>query len=399
MKGDEKRMMPFEEAFDLIMGSARFLGDEEVPLGSAEGRIISGDVLSDIDMPPFDKSAMDGFACRRSDLGSPLEIIETIPAGTLPKRAVGEGQCSRIMTGAAVPEGADIVVKVEDPRESGGVVTVAGMPGKRNICYRGEDIRSGDLVLRSGLAVSPARAAVLAAAGADPVRVARRPVLGIAVTGDELVEPAVKPPPGSIRNSNGVQLAAQARGAGLAQVYMGVAGDTPDDIAGVLRRGEGEVDVWILSGGVSMGDYDHVPGVLEDEGFDLLVEKVAMKPGKPLVFGERGDSWVFGLPGNPVSTFVIFEMVVRPFCRALMGAGPGGRTVAGVMRRRAEGRVSNRLAHMPVTIDEEGGVTPLEYHGSAHIHAYSEADGLIRVPPGAEPPGAGEKVKVYLIGY
>lgn len=389
-------MLPFEEAIDLIMGTVRYLGDEDVPLGEADGRVLAADIRSDIDMPPFDKSAMDGFACRRADLDGPLTVVETIPAGSLPGRPIEKGECARIMTGAAVPEGADVVVRIEDTEESGGVVRVTGEAGKSNICLLGEDIRKGDRVLERGASIDPARIAVLASVGADPVRVARRPVVGISVTGDELVEPDQRPSPGRIRNSNGRQLAAQASRAGLEPVYLGIAEDTPESIARVLDRERGIIDVWIFSGGVSMGDYDYVPGVLREAGFTLLVEKVAMKPGKPLVFGTSGGSWVFGLPGNPVSTYVIFEMIVRPFCRALMGGGPGHRTFRGIMERGAGSRVSNRLSHLPVIVHPDGKISPVEYHGSAHIHAYCAADGIIRVPPGSPPPEGGEEVLVYL---
>ncbi|MFO7914993.1 MAG: molybdopterin molybdotransferase MoeA [Candidatus Krumholzibacteriales bacterium] len=391
-------MIAFEKAYRLMMEAAVPPGETEiVSLMEAGGRVLAADIYSDVDMPPFNKSAMDGYACRRKDLDSPMEIIETIPAGREPEKRVGPGQCSRIMTGAMVPEGADTVVMVEHTGLREGKVLVTRKSGRDNICRLAEDVSRGDLVLSRGTFITPAEAAVLAAVGTGNVPVARKPVLGIIATGSELVEPDRKPGRAFIRNSNSYQLYLQIEKAGFEPRYFGIARDTPGSIAEIIESNAGSVDVFLLSGGVSMGDYDFVPGVLRDKGYRLLFEKVAMKPGKPTVFGVSEDSYVFGLPGNPVSTFVIFEIFVRPFCCCLMGAEYKPRRVRAVLPAGLKRRKSGRLSHIPVRFIDSGSVERVEYHGSAHIHAYTMADGFIAVPAGTGLIEKGGQVEVTLI--
>ena len=392
-----RALMTFDRALETILASARLLEIERVPLGEAAGRVLAGGIVSDVDMPPFDKSAMDGFACRQADLDGPLRVVMTIHAGQMPERGIGEGECARIMTGAPVPEGADTVVMVEDAAQTDGTVRVTRRSRASNICLRGEDVQGGDLVLDAGMLLGPARIAVLAAVGAREVTVRRRPVLGIAPTGDELVEPGEPRSAGRIRNSNGPQLVAQASSAGFAAQYLGIVRDEPGAIREALRRGTGSVDVFVFSGGVSMGERDHVPATLEREGFEILVRGVAVKPGRPLLFGARDGAWVFGLPGNPVSTFVLFETVVKPFCYRLAGHRYRPPVVRVPLRGAIERRALERLDHVPVTLVPGGAAEPVEYHGSAHIHAYSVADGIMVVPPGTERIEAGETVEVILI--
>jgi len=394
--GESSRMIPYEVALETVMAEARILGEETVGLGEACGRVLAADVKSDMDMPPFDKSAMDGFACRSDDLGEPLTIVETVVAGRLPEKTVGPGECARIMTGAAVPQGADTVVMVEHTEEADGVVRLTAQNPRRNICSRGEDIKEGDTVLDRGTLIAPAHIATLASVGCDPVPVFRRPVLGIASTGDELVEPSSVPEGGQIRNSNSHQLVAQARAAGFDTAYLGIVQDTPQALIEAIERGTGAVDVFLLSGGVSMGEYDHVPGALETSGFELLITKVAMKPGKPLVFGKRQDSWAFGLPGNPVSTYVVFELFVRPFCYRLEGHTWRPRDITVRLGRSIKRKRTSRRAHVPVRFEEAGTVVPVDYHGSAHIYAYTQADGLVVFPVGSGSMEAGEEVRVIL---
>jgi molybdopterin molybdotransferase len=398
MKRGDRRLVPFDEAMDLILGSARILGTEEVAFVGSSGRVLADDVVSDIDMPPFDKSAMDGFACRKKDLDRPMSIVETVPAGKVPEKEIGKGECARIMTGAAVPRGADIVVMVEDTKEQDGTVIVTRRAGKTNICALGEDVRKGDVVLGKGTLVRPSEIAVMAAAGAAQVLVASRPRLGIAVTGDELAEPGQSVGPGMIRNSNGSQLMAQAAGAGLPASYLGIVPDDPDAVPRLIRERSGETDVFIFSGGISMGDYDYVPAGLEEAGFDLLLHGAAIKPGRPLLFGRKEDAWVFGLPGNPVSVYVLFEIIVKPFCFALMGYRYRPLEITARLGDDYSRRSDKRTDHVPVRIDTDGTVRFIDYHGSAHIHAYTKADGILRVPSGVSWMKAGDEVRVIIPG-
>lgn len=390
--------MPFGEVMDTILGSARLLGSEEVGLAEAPGRVLAADIVSDIDMPPFDKSAMDGFACRRADLDRPLRIVETVAAGSMPEKEIGEGECARIMTGAAVPRGADMVVMVEDTEEADGIVRISRRSGRSNICLLGEDVHAGDRVLREGTLIRPSEIAVLAAAGGATVPVAARPVLGIAVTGDELAEPGRPVGAGMIRNSNGPQLIAQAEETGLATAYLGIVRDEPAAVPELVRKAAGHVDVFIFSGGVSMGDYDFVPSGLEEAGFELLIHGAAIKPGRPLLFGMREDSWVFGLPGNPVSVFVLFEIIVKPFCFRLMGHDYRPLEVTTRLDEDFTRKAAVRTAHVPVRLMPDGRARLLDYHGSAHIHAYTMADGILSIPAGTVSIARGEEVRVIVPG-
>jgi molybdopterin molybdotransferase len=389
-------MISFEEAHRIIMESAVELGTETVPLLESYGRVLGRDVASDIDMPPFDKSAMDGYACRSADIDRPLEIVETIPAGYSPQRTVGPGECAKIMTGGVVPDGADRVVMVEHTEIRNGRVIVTKNTGALNICYRAEDVQAGDIVLRKGTLISPGEVAVLAAVGRVDVPVSRRPVIGIVATGSELVDPAAKPSLAEIRDSNTAQLYSQVELAGCEPVVLGIVADDREAIGRLIEREIERIDIFLVSGGVSVGDYDYVPEVLEEKGFELLFQKVAIKPGRPTVFGRRGRSFVFGLPGNPVSTFVVFELLVRPFCYRLMGCSCSGLTVTAQLAGTVKRRKSSRLAHFPVQLDADGKVRPVEYHGSAHIHAYAMADGFISMPVGVSEIAEGSHVRVTL---
>ncbi len=300
-------MLNFEDAFEIVIGSANRLGSEQVDIGRALGRILAQDVVSDIDMPPFNKSAMDGFACRREDSGDILTVIETIAAGYVPQKTIGHRQCARIMTGAIVPEGADCVIMVEYTRTiAENQIRFTGQKTADNICYKAEDAKAGDFMIRKGTRLRAEHIAVLASAGCTNPLVSHRPRVGIIATGDELVEPATKPGNSQIRNSNSYQLAAQAASMGALPCYYGIAADTEQTIDTMLKKAMAETDVVLISGGVSAGDFDFVPKILRENNIRLVFEKVAIKPGKPTVFGIAEDGFVFGLPGNPVSGFVLF---------------------------------------------------------------------------------------------
>lgn len=390
-------MIPFEESLNIVLDSAIILEEESVPLQEACGRILYKDVCSDIDMPPFNKSAMDGFACREADLDKTLTIIETIPAGYTPRKKVDEGECSKIMTGSIVPEGADTVVMIEHTESNDGLVIVNKKSGNRNICYRAEDIQKGDTVLRKGTRITSAEIAVLASVGCDPVPVSRKPVLGIIATGSELVEPLQKPQSAQIRNSNSYQLYSQIEQAGCKPVYFGIIADSPDAIGATIDQNISNIDMFILSGGVSMGEFDYVPGVLREKGFDLLFQKVAIKPGKPTVFGKRDNTFIFGMPGNPVSTFIIFEMLVKPFCYKLMGADYAHTIVTAKCAEAIKRKQTERLSFIPVIVNRNGEVNLVKYHGSAHIHALTKANGILSIPIGVGEISAGKDVGVTIL--
>ena len=339
MKNSAKNtVLNFDDAFEIMMSSARRLGTERVGIDRALNRILAEDVISDIDIPPFNKSAMDGFACRRADLANELSIIETIPAGYAPGKSIGTNQCAKIMTGAVVPEGADCVIMVEYTENAAeNRIRFTSSTTNNNICLRAEDTKKGDVILRAGEIIKAGHIAALATVGCMKPSVALQPRVGIIATGDELVEPHRQPDACQIRNSNAFQLAAQVTGANAIATNYGIAADTKEAIDGMLKKAIRQNDVVILSGGVSAGDYDLVREVLKENNVRLLFEKIAVKPGRPTVFGisnqksevrsRKSESvlcplssvFCFGLPGNPVSTFIMFELLVKPFLYKMTG--------------------------------------------------------------------------------
>lgn len=391
-------MLLFEKALDTVLSSALPLGTERVGIIDVANRILAEDVKSDTDIPPFNKSAMDGFACRRTDLANELTVVETIPAGYVPKKAVGANQCSKIMTGAMVPDGADCVIMkeyVESLTED--TIRFVGEKTSDNICQKAEDIRAGDVVLHKGIRLRPQHIAVLASVGNTQPLVSKRPNVAVIATGSELVEPTEKPGPSQIRNSNSFQLAVQIESMGVTATNYGVAGGTADEIDIVFKQALKQSGVVIVSGGVSVGDFDFVPGIFKQNNIDLLFEKIAIKPGKPTVFGTSEKTYCFGLPGNPVSTFVLFEILVKPFLYKLMGHDYNPLNVQMPLDEPLINKKAKRQRWLPVAITEKGTVKPVEYHGSAHINSLCGADGLVCMDIGVAEVKKGTSVTVRLI--
>ncbi len=324
-------MLRVEEAQALVLQNARPLSPHQVPLGpSTLGLVLAEDVASDLDMPPYDKAMMDGYAVRSADLGGepvPLTVVEEILAGQTPHKEIGPGQTARIMTGAPVPAGADAVVMIERCRDLGGNrVQIEDRPQSgQNILLRGREMRHGEVVLKAGTRLRPQEYAVLASVGRTAVQVHPAPGVAIVPTGDELVDPDQVPGPGQIRNSNGSMLLAQVVRAGGRPRSLAIARDRPEHLRAQIAEGLNS-DLLILSGGVAVGQRYLGPGVLADLGVQAIFHKVAMKPGKPVFFGVRPAPpvLVFGLPGNPVSALICFELLVRPALARLQGrADPG----------------------------------------------------------------------------
>lgn len=372
-------MLLFEQALKIVLDTACLLGSERVGLTAALNRILAEDVKSDIDMPPFDKSLRDGFACRRSDLANELTIVETIPAGYVPRKTVGAKQCAKIMTGSIIPAGADCVIMkeyVESPTEN--TIRFTGQESSDNICRKAEDIKAGDIVLRKGSRIGPQHIAVLATVGKAKPLVAKRPNVAVISTGNELVEPSFKPGPSQIRNSNSFQLAAQVDNICAAVRNYGIAKDRAGDIENMFRIAAEENDVVIISGGISAGDFDIVPEILKQNNVKILFEKIAVQPGKPTIFGVSENIYCFGLPGNPVSSFVQFELLVKPFLYKLMGHDYRHRNIRMPLDESIKRKETTRQSWIPVIITEAKTAKPVEYHGSGHINALCDADGFIK---------------------
>lgn len=389
------KVISFQEAYNTVMSHVSVKGTETVSFIESLGRILAEDISSDMDMPPFDKATVDGFACRKADLGKELDILETIAAGMQPQKVISSNQSSRIMTGAAVPQGADMVFMVEDSVVlPSGKVKYSGSFTKENIAYKAEDIKFGDIVLTKGKIIRPQEIAVMAAVGCTTVVVSKKPVVAVISSGDELVEPFTKPGTSQIRNSNAYQLLAQLLRAGALGKYYGIARDDKGATYDLLKQAITECDVILLTGGVSMGDFDFIPGVMESAGVKILFSRINVQPGKPTTFGIHPDSIVFGLPGNPVSSFTQFELLVRPLLCKMMGYDFIPVTIMLPMEVSFTRRLADRQAFIPVTLTNEGMVIPVEYHGSAHISAMTLADGIISLPAGMKSIEKGEIVSV-----
>lgn len=356
--------------------------------------MLARDVASDLDLPPFEKSAMDGFAVRSADfVGAPgsvaLRLVGESRAGAPFTGAVPPGACIELYTGAEVPRDCDAVVMVERSRREGERVLLDGgaQPGQ-NVCHRGEDLREGAVVLRAGRRLSPIDLAVLASVGCEPVPVFARPRVTLLTTGDELVEPSVRPGPGEIREGNTRYLAARARRAHAVVTNLGVVRDDERALAERIGRAFEASDVVITTGGVSMGRYDLVGAVLERLGVEPVFHKVAIKPGKPLWFGMRGPVPVFALPGNPVSCLIGFEVFVRPALARLEGAED--ETAARLRIGRWLGAPTGenpRQQNLPVRVragaDGVDELEPLRWRSSADIVGLTLAQGLAVVDAGA----------------
>jgi molybdopterin molybdotransferase len=398
-------MVTVEQALEIVLRETPALPPEEVPLADALGRVLARDVAADRDLPAFDRAAMDGYALRTADVQhapAALELVGEVRAGEWPTLAVGAGQAVRIMTGAPLPQGATAIQQVERtrPLDEFRVTILAAVAEGQNVAPRGSEVRAGDVVLAKGRVVDPAAIGVLATAGCARVAVARRPVVALLVTGDEIVDVAATPGPSQIRNSNGPAVAAQARLAGARVELLGVAPDSQQAIAEALRGGFA-ADVLIVSGGVSAGEYDLVEPALVELGATFLFTKVQVKPGAPLVFGRRGAQLVFGLPGNPVSAQVCFDLFVRPALLKLQGAQVLSRPrveaqLAGKLKNR-----SGRKSHTPARVRFEDGrlvARPLRSAGSGDLVAHARANALVVLEADREEAAEGETVEALLLG-
>ena len=364
-------MISVDAAVKIVTDVIVPLPPRTVPFESALGLCLAEDVRSDIDMPPFDRSAMDGYAVIAKDTASaPVEltVIEDIAAGYMPTKKVSQGQASKIMTGAAVAEGADAVVKFEETEDlsaNNRVKILRAIDEGRNISKLGEDMKVGQVVLRKGMSIRPQEIGILATVGKSRVEVFSAPTVGIISTGTELVGVESTPSAAQIRNSNGYSLAAQARRLKADVELLGTVKDTKEEISRIMHRGL-QKDILILSGGVSMGEYDLVSDVMKDLNTHIYFEKVALRPGKPVIFGKKGKTFIFALPGNPVASFVTFELFIYPAIRKMMGFTTIHRTTIKasleveilVKRKRRE----YRPAFLRMQNDQ-WFVSPVEWHG------------------------------------
>ncbi len=375
---------------------------EKIGLAKSYGRVLAEDVVSDIDIPPFNRVTMDGYAVISSDGPGEYEVAEDVPAGKFPEVKLTNGNVTRIMTGAPLPAGADAVVQVE---KTGGFVDVGqmaqineGVGAGKNFCPKGEDIRKGDLALTPGIVIRPPEVAVLASLGYDPVEVYAHPAIAIVATGDELVEPAEKPERGQIRNSNGLSTFSQVVAMGVEPVALGIARDNEKSLREKIEEGS-KYDFLFVSGGISAGDRDFVPQIVKETGYDLLFHKVKIKPGKPVMFGVLKDNhYIFGVPGNPVSSMVIFELFIKPAIRRFMRLPAyDGMMARATLESDFHRKNDSRDEHVPVALKWDGSgftASAVAYHGSGHFASMTRANGLMNIPVGVKEIPAGGSIEV-----
>src|SRR5438876_4358633 len=397
------KLMSADDALARILAGVPMLPEVEVPLLDAPGLVLAEDVAADRDVPPFRNSAMDGYAVRGDDVASApveLRVVGEVAAGGFPDRAVGSGEAMRIMTGAPMPEGADTVVRVEDTDNAADIVTIAAAtPKGTSIRQAGEDLKAGEVILTKSTVLRAAEIGLLASDGRARIRVRKRPRVAVFSTGDEIVDLDAPLGRGQIRDSNRYTLASAVRAAGAEPWVRDIVPDAPDALRTALGEGIA-ADAIVTSGGVSVGDHDHLKPVLAELG-TIDFWAIAIRPGRPLAFGELTDGDrrvpIFGLPGNTVSALVTFELFVRPALLRMQGRSNVARPK--VKARLGEPvdklgslRVFARGIHDP----EEGPVRPTGPQGSGILRSLSLANCLIDLPVGPSRIEKGELVDVIL---
>jgi molybdopterin molybdotransferase len=395
-------MIGVEEAQKKVLAIAQ--RSEAIPhVATADllGMVIAEDIVSDVDLPPFRKSMMDGYAVRSADCVNQdalLFVVEEITAGKVPTRPVEARQASRIMTGAPLPEGADAVVMVEQTECNNDQVTIhATARFGQNIQPIGWEMKNDEVIVSAGTVLRPAHLGLLATLGRMSVRVFPKPTIAIVTTGDEIVAPDQKPKPGQIRNSNAAMLQAQCELAKAKPRYLGIARDERDHLRKMISDGLTS-NILMLSGGVSAGKLDLVPEVLQDLGVTPQFHKIAMKPGKPLFFGSKDKTLVFGLPGNPVSSFVGFELFVRSAINRFRGVTPEIVPAVHLPLESEFRHSSDRPTYHPAIIrmaDVGEKVSPTAWHGSPDLKGLSAANALCLFPPGEQTYSKNTPVPVY----
>lgn len=389
------------EALAVILSNTSLLPSEQVALIESAGRVLASDFVASSDFPPFPASTMDGYAVIADD-GSPWrDVVGVQAAGRLIDAEVTPGTAIKIMTGAPLPKGADAVVKVENTETADDHVIIHQEfvePGE-SVRQIGSDVRTGQLLVRSGSVLGPAEIGLLAAYGGDPVTVRRKPRVSIVSTGDELLEPSEPLTPGKIHDSNRYMLRAALESAGADVIWAGKGPDVRDQLEPLLVKLISDSDIVITSGGVSMGDLDLIKPILLDLA-TVHFRRIFLKPGKPLNFATSGPTMIFGLPGNPVSALVGFHLFIRSALRKMTGSGEGPETVRVTLA--AETEPSDRVEYQRATlsVDASGRLmaTANGPQGSSRLASFLDANALIVIPPRETIYRAGETVDAILIG-
>jgi molybdopterin molybdotransferase len=396
------------DAQKVVLDAAPLLGLEKVSILDVLGRVLGEDIVAERDNPPWDNSAMDGFAVRWEDIKQEqaiqkpvtLSVIEDVPAGRMPSKAVGHGQAIRIMTGAPIPRGADTVLKVEDTEPTSDSVRVfKAEPKGANIRPQGEDVKKGECIIAKGTRIRPSEAGMLAILAKPFVFVYQRPRVAILSTGDELADLDERFSEEKIINSNSYGIAAAVQEAGGIPLLLGIARDTPAALKEKISQGL-NADILVLSGGVSMGDYDFTKAVFSELGAEMNFWKLAIRPGQPLAFGKIQGKLAFGLPGNPVSSMVTFEQLVRPALLKMSGCRTYGRPVVQALFQERFSKRGDRRHFLRGVLTSEDGVFKVRTtgaQGSGILTSMVKANCLIDVPVDVERLNPGDAVAVQLL--
>jgi molybdopterin molybdotransferase len=365
----------------------------------ARGHVLATDQTSRVDLPPFDKSAMDGYAILPGDEQKTYRLLGTVAAGQAGTLGLSPGSTVKVMTGAPVPAGSGRVVMQEQTEERDGVVTVHKHGGAVNICRMGEDVKRGDVVLRAGKRLGPLEIANLVACGVTQVDVVRPVRLAIISTGNEIVDGPEQLQPGKIIDTNSPLLEALTEAHGLELASLTRVTDDRDATAQAIRAGVEAADIVVLSGGISVGEFDYVHDALADLGIEELFAGVALKPGRPLTAARSGaGKLVVALPGNPVSVYLMFHLVVLRVAALLSGSDPDLREIELELGSDFSRRFTERREYVPSRLSDAGRVLPVEFHGSAHLTALMECDGFMIVPDGPAKLPAGSRVQFLALG-
>ncbi len=378
-------MIEYEEALNMILKNAKRLPSEMVPIEESIGRVLDEDIFSQIEMPPFNKSAMDGYALRAEDIKNApiaLKCIGLIQAGDNFRKKIKKGQCVKIMTGAPLPDDTDSVVMVERTKSLGTKIEILERINKgKNVCMQGEDMKINQKVLKKGDCISRSDLAIIAAAGKKIIKVIKKPSVAILNTGGEIIPVGNPLPKNKIYNSNGPMLCSLLNSDNIPLHFLGIVEDNVNELKKAIQKGL-RSNILLISGGVSMGDYDLVPGTLKKLGVKEKFHNIRVKPGRPLYFGTRNNRLVFGIPGNPISNFLAYYIFIRPAIYKMIGYDSYIPELKyGFIKseyKQKTGRTHFVLAHISKKTGQYN-IEPVKSHGSADISALSKANAFMVV--------------------
>ena len=390
-----ERAIPLDDALGIVDRAISdiAISSRKVAVRDGLGQLLAADQVSKLHLPPFDKASMDGYAVLDGDMRDAYKVLETVMAGGTPTAPLQSGTAMKVMTGAPVPSGAGRVIPVEHVRRHGDEIEVVRPTNDRNISPQGENVRPGDVILRAGWRLGPLEIANLISCGITEIDVFKPIRLAVLSTGDEIVDDPRDLGPGKIINSNGPMLALLGRRYSMEIALEKSIPDRRADTLEAILTACKCADLVLISGGVSVGDYDFVGPALADAGLCVHFSAVAVKPGRPLSFATGPGAVVFGLPGNPVAVYVMFHLFVLRAAARMYGSPWTAREITLGMGREFRRRKSDRVEYVPCRIEDDGMLFPVEYHGSAHLTALIEADGLFIVPLGVSSIAAGQSVR------